>query len=324
MISLNDNEQLSRKELERLDNDNNDYTYLLFGNKMTGKVRIVKVPKNKLLRSKIRFSRKIEYNSNMWYWWLTFTFADKIENYQIDYLKFKPYYTLKDVHKIGMSSYVRAFFNSLRTDLKKKNINITYFWIYEQGGKNNREHFHVGLNDIGIRSDGSHELPIRKYLYNKWKSGNINAEPIKYNKGKISNYLNAYVKKEHSNYEKYTGNRFWSTSRDIVPVPKDKNLSYLGYSQTFNLALFSQHKLINSYESHNNFNFFTNYFELLQDYRKFIKNIGSLNLQLELDFFLDEIKFEIPTNFDIMLDYIDGAGCIHDPNKFKSKVPIYR
>lgn len=232
----------------------NDYYYYIFYNKHTHGKKVLMIPKNKLLASKERFGRKISYNSYQWYWWITLTFSDKTNiEYEIDNMKFTPTWDINQVSEFGHSAYMRQFFNKIKTHLTKKFIqnyvsdlefdnglyyqpypllSWSYFWIYEQGTKTNRPHFHAGLNDIGIEN----VMELREFLFDKWKAGNVSVEKIEFNQDKIANYIRKYIKKEHSNHEKFTGKRFWGTSRNIHTPPKNPDIIYVGYANSLAVA----------------------------------------------------------------------------------------
>lgn len=299
--------------------------FIIFGNIFTEKTKVISLLRDKKLSSMSRFSRKIKYNKYKWHWWITLTFADNKEPTQVDHFKFTPKETLASVKEFGFSEYIRGVLNTLRTYLKKptkirKPVELSYFWVYEQGGKTNRPHFHIGINDIGIEST-TNEIKIREFIFKYWKAGNVDAEKINYNKYKITEYLDKYLDKSEGKYDQNTEKRkrFWGTTRDILPVPKKKNITYLGICDVSDESINLKQQI----------RFDGLKFYLDQDDLERLYKNWSYPKQFVLDDFpkKETIITKLPSW--LYMDYIDGQGLVSNPlfktfKRQKQNLPLIR
>lgn len=269
MIFIISNAQLQYFEVYTINHakksSDDDYFYYVFFNKKTQKTKVIIIPKNRLRQSKLRLIRKVEGNYYRWDWWLTLTFADHCKEYHIfnkDTGYDKTYTTtetLNSVSKYGFTNYIRDFFHRVRNYITSvppewlpHNLrryfyydSPSYFWIYEQGAKYNRPHFHGCISNLreDIRAD-----QIEDKLTEWWRAGNVFVEPLNKDRNKVGNYLWKYVKKaddrEPLRFDKFNGTRFWSTSRDIKPVKRNTNVEYIGYAHKIEFALYLKYKAI--------------------------------------------------------------------------------
>lgn len=192
--------------------------------------------------------------------------------------------------------------------------NPSYWWIYEQGTKNNRPHFHCGLGQLPYDS-----TQIRRKLQDWWGAGNVQIERISQNKTKVANYLYKYVKKEHSKHEKFTGKRFWNTSRDVIPVPKNTDAQYIGYGYNQDFTLYVKYKMVKHYVKEGNFDFFIDFKAAYEKVRQ-AKQSHQKKIIEYLDNY-ENIQKILP--IEAYLDYIDGTGTVHEPAfDFKKSVNI--
>jgi hypothetical protein len=223
-----------------------DYKIFTFGNRITGKLSHAFFPLNKLEASKMRFGRKINKTDVPLEWFITLTFANESKKYQIENHNFYCRHTLddvlnfeqvinkkRDIRVFGISAFMRRYMNLIKTRLRHKEIELSYAYMYEQGEKGNRPHYHMLISDIGI----DNEQELFEFLYESWGAGNIQIERVANNKDKIANYLNAYLNKEKSfKHDKFTGKRFWNTSRDIKRVESNPDYQFIGICRSIDIA----------------------------------------------------------------------------------------
>lgn len=224
-----------------------DYKIYKIGNRLTGNIKTLYVPINKLEASKSRFCRKCLNSSDKFDYFVTLTFAENTGNYQIEGWTFNASENLHSVMKLGISKYMRKFMNKLQIYSKRKNNkSLTYAYCYEQGEQNNRPHYHMLIGSPGLDPEKT-----RRFLQDTWKAGNVDLEVMENDKHKVYNYLSAYLNKEKTfKYDKFNGKRFWNTSRDILPIKPNPDFQFIGICNTSNMA-----KMMDNFITHDLENF---------------------------------------------------------------------
>lgn len=243
-------------------------TILCLWSKIKSEFIYITVSDNPQNRRVERFIRKLVFNSVMFRFFATFTFAEHTYGYYpikdrqleknlrkwtgnshrykytgkdtLDYViyqkrkilrKDKKTGEIRTYYQTGLTLYMYKFLERLKKRLKRAGLTLSYAWKLELGSETSRPHFHM-LYSIKLNSEHFITRVDKshwQFIENLWNSGYVDIVKLD-DPRKAINYLHKYLSKIQKKHEIYINpnNRQWSTSSDIKKIPKSENYRFVG------------------------------------------------------------------------------------------------